>query len=123
VNGRSVGGDRLFGGPAGEDPVFVNVAVYRIRPEHVEAFKQRMLQHAETCIRVEKNCLRFEVNQSRDDPTRFLMYEVFRRPEDFQGHIDSPHTKDFAKTRDTNGWLAERTVYPLDQLFPPAGAK
>ena len=103
--------------------MFVNVAVYRIRPEHVEAFKQRMLQHAETCIRVEKNCLRFEVNQSRDDRTRFLMYEVFRGPEDFQAHIDSPHTKDFAKTRDSNGWLAERTVYPLDQLFPPAGAK
>jgi quinol monooxygenase YgiN len=102
--------------------VLVNVAIYRIHPQHVEAFRKRMLQHAETCIREEKNCLRFEVNQSRDDPTLFLMYEAFRAPEDFQVHIDSAHTKDFAKTRDTNGWLAERKVYQLDPLFPPAGA-
>ena len=49
------------------------------------------------------------------------MYEVFRGPEDFQAHIDAPHTKDFAATRDANGWLAERVVYQLDQRFPLAG--
>ena len=101
--------------------MFVNVAIYRIHPQHLEAFKKRMLQHAETCMRVEKNCLRFEVNQSRDDPSRFLMYEVFRGQGDFQAHIDAPHTKDFAATRDANGWLAERVVYQLDQRFPNRG--
>jgi autoinducer 2-degrading protein len=101
--------------------VFINVAIYRIHPQHVKAFKSRMLQHAETCLREEKDCLRFEVNQSRDDPTLFVMYEAFRVPEAFQVHVDSAHTKDFAKTRDANGWLAERSVYQLDQSFPPAG--
>lgn len=100
--------------------MFVNVAVYRIHQQHVPAFKERMLRHAETCLRDEKNCLRFDVNQSRSDPTVFVMYEVFRGPEDMQAHIDAPHTQDFAKTRDENGWLAERTLYQLDQIFPAA---
>jgi autoinducer 2-degrading protein len=101
--------------------VFVNIAIYRIHPQHVEAFRARMLLHAETCMSKEENCLRFDVNQSRDDPSEFVMYEVFRRPEDFQAHIDAPHTKDFAKTRDDNGWLAERKLYQLEQIFPVGG--
>ena len=106
----------------GRSSVFVNIAVYRIRLQHVEAFAERMLRHAETCLREEKNCLRFDVNQSRDDPTVFVMYEAFRGPEDFQTHVESAHTKDFATTRDAKGWLAERTLYQLDQRFPLAGA-
>ncbi len=98
--------------------MFVNVAIYRIHPQHVEAFRQRMLRHAETCLRDEPNCLRFDVNRSRDDPTVFLMYEYFRGAEDFQAHADSAHTKDFVRTRDAEGWLAERSVYQLEQCFP-----
>lgn len=98
--------------------MFVNVAVYRIQPQHIDAFKARMLRHAETCLREEKNCVRFDVNQSRTDPATFVMYEVFRGPEDFQAHIDAAHTKDFAKTRDDSGWLAERTLYQLTGIFP-----
>ena len=98
--------------------MFVNIAIYRIHPQHTEAFRKRMLQHAETCLRVEKNCLRFDVSQAQEDPSIFVMYEVFRAPEDFHTHVESPHTKDFAKTRDDNGWLAERKLYKLDQIFP-----
>lgn len=103
-------------------PLFTNVAVYRIKPEHVEAFRARMLRHAETCLREEKNCLRFDVNQLKTDPTVFVMYEIFRSAADMQAHADAPHTKDFVKARDENGWLAERTLYQLDQIFPVAGS-
>jgi quinol monooxygenase YgiN len=48
------------------------------------------------------------------------MYEIFSGPEALQAHADSAHTKDFVKTRDDNGWLAERSVHQLDQRFPPA---
>lgn len=98
--------------------MFVNVAIYRIRPQHIETFRARVLQHAQNCLREEKNCVRFDVNQSRSDPAVFVMYEVFRGPEDMQTHIDAPHTKDFVKSRDDDGWLAERTLYQLDRSFP-----
>ena len=98
--------------------MFVNIAIYRIHPQHVEAFRARMLRHAETCLREEENCLRFDVSCSREDPSVFVMYEVFRGPEDFQAHVDAAHTRDFAKTRDDNGWLAERKLYQLDPIFP-----
>jgi autoinducer 2-degrading protein len=98
--------------------VFVNIAIYRIHPQHVEAFRVRMLRHAETCLREEKNCLRFDVSRSQDDPSMFVMYEVFQAPEDFQAHVEAAHTKDFAKARDDNGWLAERKLHQLEQIFP-----
>ena len=100
--------------------MFVNVAIYRIHSQHIEAFRKRMLQHAETCLREEKNCIRFDVNQSRDDPAVFIMYEIFHTAADLQVHAESAHTKDFVKTRDDNGWLAERSVYQLEQRFPAA---
>ena len=100
--------------------MLANVAIYRIQPQHVEAFKKRMLQHAETCLRVEKGCVRFDVNQSRDDPNLFIMYEIFSGPEALQAHANGAHTKYFVKTRDDNGWLAERSVHQLDQRFPSA---
>jgi len=105
--------------------VFVNIAIYRIQPQHLEAFRMRMVLHAELCLREEENCVRFDVGQSQEDPSVFVMYEVFRAPEDFQIHIDSAHTRDFVKIRDDNGWLAERKLYKLDQIFPigEAGAR
>lgn len=100
--------------------MFVNVAVYRIHPQHIDAFRKRMLRHAETCLREEKNCVRFDVNESKTETGVFVMYEIFRGPEDFQAHIDAAHTKDFAKARDDGGWLAERKLYQLNGIFPPA---
>jgi (4S)-4-hydroxy-5-phosphonooxypentane-2,3-dione isomerase len=98
--------------------MLANIAIYRIHSQHVEAFKERMLRHAETCLREERDCLRFDVNQSRDDPNLFIMYEIFRGPEALLAHAESAHTKDFARTRDDKGWLAERSVHQLDQRFP-----
>jgi quinol monooxygenase YgiN len=102
--------------------MLANVAIYRIKAAHVETFKQRVKLHAKTSLRNEEGCIRFDVNQSRDDPTLFLMYEMFRDRAALDIHGKAPHVAAFLRDRDAEGWLAERTVYQLDQLFSD-GAK
>ena len=98
--------------------MLTNVAIYRIKAEHVSEFKTRMLKHAETCLREEEGCLRFEVNQSTSDPTLFLMYEQFRDTAAVEAHGKTAHIADFVRRRDGEGWLADRNVYLLDPIFP-----
>ena len=97
--------------------MLTNVAVYRIHPQHVEEFKTRMLKHAETCLRDEPGCLRFDVNQSLSEPTLFLMYEHFRDQAAVDAHARTPHIADFVARRDGEGWLADRTIYLMDNIF------
>jgi quinol monooxygenase YgiN len=101
--------------------MLTNVAVYRIKPEFVDEFRRRMLKHAETCLREEEGCLRFDVNQSKTDPTLFLMYEQFRDQAAVEAHGKTAHIADFVSRRDGEGWLAERSVYLMDPIFPGVG--
>lgn len=96
--------------------MFVHVAGYRIHAEFVDAFVDRIAIHAATTLRQEENCLQFEVSRPRDDPTLFILYEVFRYPSDLDEHRKTERVADWI--RDSAGWLADRTVYPLDRLFP-----
>ncbi len=97
--------------------MFVNIAIYRIKDAFVERFRERIARHAETCLRVEENCLRFDVAQSRDDPNLFVMYEIFRDAGDFEIHARQPHTLALVKDRDGEGWLDQRTLHQLDPVF------
>lgn len=98
--------------------MLTNVAIYKIKPEFVEEFRTRMLAHAATCLRDEPGCKRFDVNQSRTDPSVFLMYEHFVDQAALDAHGKTPHITDFLRRRDREGWLAERNVYLLEPIFP-----
>src|SRR3954451_977133 len=101
--------------------MLINVAIYRIKPQFVDEFKRRMIKHAETCLREEEGCLRFDVNQSKTDPTLFLMYEQFRDQAAVNAHGETAHIADFVSRRDGEGWLAERSVSLMGPLFPTTG--
>ena len=101
--------------------MFFNGAIYRIRDEDVERCRHRIAQHAETCLRVEPNCIRFDVGQSREDRNLFVMYEVFRDASDFDAHARQPHTIAFVADRDAEGWLDQRTLHQLDPVFLTGG--
>jgi quinol monooxygenase YgiN len=98
--------------------MLTNVAVYKIKPEFVEEFRMRMLRHAAICLRDEPGCLRFDVNQSIADPSVFLMYEQFTDQAAVDAHGKTPHIADFVRRRDGEGWLAERSVYLMQPVFP-----
>lgn len=91
--------------------VFVNV-----KPDHIEDFKRATLENARNSV-LEPGIARFDVVQQLEDPTRFILVEAYRTPEDPARHKETAH---YQKWRDTvEGMMAEsRTSIKLTNLFP-----
>ena len=51
----------------------------QVKPEAIEAFKQATLANAQASVK-EPGIARFDVVQQSDDPTRFVLIEVYRTP-------------------------------------------
>ena len=61
----------------------------RVTPESVEGFRAATLENARNSIE-EPGVVRFDVLQREDDPTRFLLQEIYRTPEAPERRSDSP---------------------------------
>ncbi|MBW3622126.1 MAG: antibiotic biosynthesis monooxygenase [Armatimonadetes bacterium] len=93
----------------------VSVSI-KVKPERIEDFKAATRRNHEGSVR-EPGCLRFDVLQNAEDETHFMLYEVYRTPEDFEAHKQTPH---FFQWRDAaEPMMAEpRTRNLLYSLFP-----
>ena len=67
----------------------VHVHVH-VKPECVEAFRAATLENARHSVR-EPGIARFDVVQQADDPTRFVLVEAYRSPEDAARHKETAH--------------------------------
>ena len=74
----------------------VHVQVH-VKPECVEAFKQATLANARASVQ-EPGIARFDVVQQLDDPTRFVLVEAYRSPEDPAKHKQTAHYAIWAET-------------------------
>jgi quinol monooxygenase YgiN len=68
----------------------VAIISIRVKPEAVEAFREATIENA-TNSRKEPGVVRFDVLQSKDDPTTFVLYEVYRTPDDPARHRETAH--------------------------------
>lgn len=69
----------------------------RVKPECVEAFKAATLENAQGSLR-EPGIARFDFAQQQDDPTRFVLVEIYRADDAPAKHKETAH---YAKWRDT----------------------
>ena len=69
----------------------------RVKPELIEAFREATVENARGSLR-EPGVARFDVLQQQDDPSRFVLVEVYRTPEDPARHKETAH---YIKWRDT----------------------
>jgi len=76
--------------------LIVHVHVH-VKPELVDAFRETTLENAQNSVQ-EPGIARFDVIQQLDDPTRFILVEVYRTPEDPARHKETAH---YQKWRDT----------------------
>jgi (4S)-4-hydroxy-5-phosphonooxypentane-2,3-dione isomerase len=74
-----------------ESLVIVHVNVH-VKPEAVEAFRAASLDNARSSVK-EPGIARFDVVQSVDDPTRFVLVEVYRSAEAPAAHKETAHYK------------------------------
>lgn len=87
-----------------------------VKPEHVEAFRRASIENARNSVE-EPGVARFAVIQQQDDPTRFVLVEVYRTAEDPARHKETAH---YQKWRDEVAeMMAEpRTSVKYTNVFP-----
>jgi (4S)-4-hydroxy-5-phosphonooxypentane-2,3-dione isomerase len=81
---------------------------FRVKPEHVEAFRAEMVANARASREREKGCRRFDVAYSDEDPTAVFLYEIYDDAAAFQQHMREAHFLRFDEV--TKPWIAGKTV-------------
>lgn len=61
-----------------------------VKPESIQAFKEITLENARNSV-LEPGIARFDVLQQADDPTRFVLVEVYRDNEAPARHKETAH--------------------------------
>ena len=90
----------------------------RVKPECLEAFKAATLANSRASVQ-EPGIARFDVMQQADDPTRFVLVEVYR---DAAASVAHKQTEHYPVWRDTvAAMMAEpRTSVKFNNVFPDA---
>ncbi len=93
----------------------VHVHVH-VKPDSIDAFRQATIENASRSVK-EPGIARFDVIQQTDDPSRFVLVEVYRTSEAPAQHKQTAH---YAKWRDTVAdMMAEpRTSVKYANAFP-----
>jgi quinol monooxygenase YgiN len=93
----------------------VHVHVH-VREESVEAFREATVKNARQSVG-EPGIARFDVVQQLDAPTRFVLVEVYRSPEDPARHKETEHYK---RWRDevADMMAAPRESLKYENVFP-----
>lgn len=68
-----------------------------VKPEFIEAFKQATIENASHSVK-EAGIARFDVLQQTDDPTKFILVEIYKTADATGAHKETAHYK---RWRDT----------------------
>ena len=88
----------------------------RVKPECIETFKTTTLANARASMQ-EPGIVRFDVVQHADDPTRFVLIEVYRDADANVAHKETAH---YPVWRDAveSMMAAPRTRVLMNNIFP-----
>ena len=88
----------------------------QVKPEFLDDFLKATVENARNSV-MEPGIARFNVIQQQDDPTRFILVEVYRTPEAPARHKETVH---YAKWRDTvaDMMVVPRTSVKFANIFP-----
>ncbi len=96
----------------------VTLVHVQVKPDHVQDFINAACANHTGSVQEAGN-RRFDILQSADDPTRFVLYEAYASPEDAAAHKRTAH---YLKWRDTVApWMASpRQGIAYKGLYPKA---
>jgi autoinducer 2-degrading protein len=96
--------------------MFVVHVFVHVKPDTIDAFKSASLENAQNSVQ-EPGIARFDVIQELEDPTKFVLVEVYRTPEDPAKHKETAHYK---KWRDTvaDMMATPRSAIKYGNIFP-----
>jgi len=84
--------------------MYVVAVTVHVKPPFVRQFIEAILDNARNTRREPGN-VRFDVLQAEEDPNSFLLYEVYRRKEDFAKHQQTEHYLRFKNA--VADWMAQ----------------
>jgi quinol monooxygenase YgiN len=87
-----------------------------VKPEFVEAFRVATAENARNSV-LEPGVLRFDVIQQADDPSHFVLIEIYRTVEATVAHKETAH---YAAWRDAVAAMmaAPRSAVKFTTVFP-----
>lgn len=88
----------------------------QVKPDRIEDFKVASVENASNSIK-EPGIARFDVLQQQDDPTRFLLVEIYRKSEAPAAHKQTSHYKKWAETV-ADMMAVPRQSVKLDNVYP-----
>ncbi|MDR3234676.1 MAG: antibiotic biosynthesis monooxygenase [Planctomycetaceae bacterium] len=95
--------------------MFIYVVNVSVKAEFAEKFKAESLKNAQNTVK-EPNNIRFDVLQSPDDPSKFVLYEVYQDAAALDEHKQTSHYARWKAAVDP--WMAEpRKAAKLEEVF------
>ncbi|TMQ68466.1 MAG: antibiotic biosynthesis monooxygenase [Candidatus Eisenbacteria bacterium] len=98
----------------------VTLVHVHVKPESLEAFVAATRRNHEGSLREPGN-LRFDVLQSEDEPSRFVLVEIFRDAEAAVAHKQTPHY--LAWRDEVAAWMAAPREGKRYRMLAPLAAR
>jgi quinol monooxygenase YgiN len=96
--------------------MFIVHVFVHVKDDQVDTFRRASLENARNSVQ-EPGIARFDVIQQRDDPTRFVLVEVYRTQDDPARHKETAHYKAWRDA--VEPMMAEpRSSIQYDNCFP-----
>lgn len=96
--------------------MFVILVEFVANEGHEQALHNRLMEQAADSLANEENCHQFDVCADPEDPSHFVLYEVYSSQDDFQYHITTEHYARFAE--DTKPMVKAKSPIPLTRTYP-----
>ena len=84
--------------------MYVVCVTVHVKPDKLQSFIEATLDNARNTRREGGN-IRFDVLQAEEEPSRFMLYEVYRTKEDFARHQQTEHYLRWKQT--VADWMAQ----------------
>ena len=88
----------------------------QVKPDQVEAFKAASIENSRHSLQ-EPGIARFDVLQQQDDPTKFMLIEVYRTAEAPAVHKQTAHYQKWADAV-ADMMAVPRFSVKFDQIYP-----
>ena len=80
--------------------MFIMLVKLQVKPELVGEFRDAIVKNAELSVQRDWGCVRFDVLQQKDDPTRWILYEVYDEEQAWVDHRAAAHFVAFKEVGD-----------------------
>lgn len=88
--------------------MYVVTVVFRVHPEHAEAFLPAIQENARLSLEREPGCQRFDVCVGEGGATTVFLYEIYSDRAAFEAHVDMDHFRSF--DAQVSSWVADKQV-------------